>query len=151
MRREQVFGAFERHAFTALIRRCRPSALDETLLSEKAQNRLAIGLCLIDPGVAHAAQLQSGCQVGRWNGGLGERPGQTQPRRRTGFVKRAAAGILTQQRHASLQTRRQGLPLRPVLRQCVNVNRRFEIAMQIEGDVSVTGMAQQQAMHGFEL
>jgi hypothetical protein len=31
------------------------------------------------------------------------------------------------------------------------MNRRVEIAMQIEGDVGITGMTQQQTVHGFEL
>ncbi|MNR54782.1 hypothetical protein D3C85_1750310 [compost metagenome] len=31
------------------------------------------------------------------------------------------------------------------------MNRRIEIAMQIEGDVGIARMAQQQAVHGFQL
>ncbi|MNG17726.1 hypothetical protein D3C84_1017350 [compost metagenome] len=76
MRCEQVLGAFERHALAALTRCRRPGALDETLFGEKAQDRLAIGPGLIDPGVAHAAKLKCGRQVGRWNGGFGESPGK---------------------------------------------------------------------------
>ncbi|MNQ85180.1 hypothetical protein D3C85_1003330 [compost metagenome] len=151
MRGEQVLGAFEWHAFTAFGRCRRPGAGDESLLGEEPENGLAIGLGLIDAGVSHAAQFQGGRQVGRWNRCRRERPGQAQPWRRTGFIERAAAGVFTQQRHAGLQTRRQGLPLRPVLRQRVDVDGRVEIAMQVEGDVGVAGMAQQQAVHGFQL
>ncbi|CAI8931334.1 hypothetical protein EMIT0P291_40025 [Pseudomonas sp. IT-P291] len=43
------------------------------------------------------------------------------------------------------------MPLRPVLRQRVEVDRRIEIAMQVKGDVGIAGMAQQQAVHRFQL
>lgn len=38
-----------------------------------------------------------------------------------------------------------------MLRQCVQMNRRIKITMQIEGDVGIAGMAQQQTMQRFQL
>ncbi|MNG01207.1 hypothetical protein D3C84_841750 [compost metagenome] len=151
MGRKQILGTGKRHPFTAGLRCRRPLPGNEPLLGQEPQNRLAIGLCLINPRIAHAAQLQGRCQVGRGNGRLRKRPGQPQPGRRTGLIERTAARVFTQQRDTRLQARRQRLPLRPVLRQRIEMNGGFKIAVQVQGDVGVTGMTQQQPVHGLQL
>ncbi|MNT01041.1 hypothetical protein D3C72_1354920 [compost metagenome] len=151
MRREQQFGAFERHACASVLRRFRPLAADQTLLGEERQNALGVRFGFGATGVGLTTQFNGSRQARQWNLRVREQTRQTQPRQRTGFVERTAAGIFRQQTDPHIEVRGQRTPLRPVLRQGVHVQRRFGIAMQIQHHISGAGMAEQDALHALQL
>ncbi|MNF86730.1 hypothetical protein D3C84_691760 [compost metagenome] len=151
VRREQQFSAFEWQAFARVLRRFGPFTADQALLGEERQNAFGISRSFSATGVGLTTQFNGSRQAGQRNLRLREQTRQAQPRQRTGFVERTAAGIFRQQTDPHIQVRSQRTPLRPVLRQGVHVQRRFGVAMQVQHHIGGAGVAEQNALHALQL
>ncbi|MNI06907.1 hypothetical protein D3C73_599020 [compost metagenome] len=150
MGRTGVLGAGEWHGL-ATARRCRwPVTADQALFGEIAENGLGAVDALLAPGVSHAAQFDGGGRARQGNIGFGKPLGQAQPGNGAGFVEGAAAGIFGQQRDLRTEACGQGLQAWPVLRHRIQQHDRFEVTVQVQHHIGVTGMLQQQAAQAVE-